>query len=162
MQTSLAQNRTGTLNDSPTTIPCHNAPSGLYSYGGRFYDVPETFDLPDGIKLRLAFQLWLNGDKQRQSLHNNVSVMTPVKPFSLLKPEMLPKTIAPRFKVCWRPILSLMTTIPIKSIRSKYEAGEIYTGEEFDNLFNNGIAQVKAKASYIFTYKGYEKYLVST
>ena len=70
MQTPLAQNRTGTLNESPTTISCHNAPSGLYSYGDRFYDVPETFDLPDGIKLRLAFRLWLNGDKQRHSLYN--------------------------------------------------------------------------------------------
>ena len=160
--TSLSQNTTGTLNETPTTIPGHNAPSGLYSYGGRFYEVPENFDLPDGIKLRLAFRLWLNGDKQRQSLHKDVSVMTPVKPFSLLKPAMLPKTIARRFKVSWRPILSLMTTIPIESIRSKYEAGEIYTGEEFDTLFNNGISQVKAKASYIFTSKRYEKYSVST
>lgn len=40
MQTSLAQNTTGTLNESSTTIPFYNAPSGLYSYGGRFYDVP--------------------------------------------------------------------------------------------------------------------------
>ena len=80
---SLSQNTTGTLNETPTTTPGHNGPPGLYSYGGRIYEVPETFDLPHGIKLWLAFRLWLNGDKQRQSLNNNVSVMTPVKPFSL-------------------------------------------------------------------------------
>ena len=90
----------------------------LYSYQGRFWQVPEDFDFPDGTKRRRAWELWLCG----MTINNQR-----IPPFRLLKPTMLPKKLEVKFKTSWLPILTKMDETPglllpssVDSIDSKF------------------------------------------
>jgi hypothetical protein len=127
-----------------------------YCYGGRFYSVPQGFELPTKLKLRAAFGLWINGDPSLKSYQKppgrseeKVLTATPIKAYRLIQSKMLPKDIARKFKVSWMPILKLMT-----SVCNNLPASA--TGEALDALYKQGLEQVRNNAAYIFAEGRYE------
>jgi hypothetical protein len=127
-----------------------------YCYGGRFYSVPQGFELPTKLKLRAAFGLWINGDPSLKSYQKppgrseeKVLTATPIKAYRLIQSKMLPKDIARKFKVSWMPILKLMT-----SVCNNLPASA--TGQALDALYKQGLEQVRNNAAYIFAEGRYE------
>jgi hypothetical protein len=132
-----------------------------YCYGGRFYSVPKGFELPMKLKLRAAFGLWINGDPSRKSYQKlpgsseEVLTATPIKSYRMIKTAMLPKNVANQFKASWMPILKLMT-----SVCNNLPA--LATGQALDELYKQGLDQVRKNAAYIFAKGGYTDWTLST
>lgn len=76
------------------------SPYPLYTYEGRLWQVPCDFHLPPRVDRRKAWELWLCGVTDT---NNNV-----IRPFRLLKPNLLPKSVRSKFKTEWQPILIKM------------------------------------------------------
>ena len=65
-------------------------------YGGKFWMVPENFVLPTGVKRKRAWAGMVLGDGKY------------IRPFRLLKAELLPQKIRNKFKLEWQPIMRKM------------------------------------------------------
>ena len=76
----------------------------LWSYKGKFWHVPESFVLPNGVKRKRAWEFWLKGVTLEDGKR--------IRPFRFFKPSLLPKKIATKFKVEWQPILKKMSATP--------------------------------------------------
>ena len=64
----------------------------LYAYSGKWWHVPENFELNTTINLRSAFRLWLFGMPGHQvESRSGAARAAPVQPFRLFKKSMLPK-----------------------------------------------------------------------
>ncbi len=75
----------------------------LWSYDGKFWMVPQGFQLPAKTKRKRAWEFWIagmtvNGDK--------------IRPFRHLKPAMLPPEVKKKFKTEWQPIMRKMENTP--------------------------------------------------
>ena len=97
-------------NDNNLSIGDHNitmeAVTGytLWSYGGKFWHVPEDFALPARTKRKRAWELWVSG----MELENGKKI----RPFRFIKPRFIPKKHWVKFKTEWQPIMKKMEKAP--------------------------------------------------
>lgn len=109
---SLRKSRVGNTDDSvpsftsKTSLTGHQkevetgSPYVLYTYEGKLWHVPHDFNFPPKVDRRKAWELWLCGVTDT---NNNV-----IRPFRLLKPNLLPKSVKSKFKTQWQPVLIKM------------------------------------------------------
>jgi hypothetical protein len=146
---------------SATVFDSNTPDQWRYCYEGRFYSVPRGFELPMRLKLRAAFGLWINGDPSRKSYQKLpgksevILTATPIKPYRMIKPTMLPKEVACKFRVSWMPILKLMTS-------GNNNLPALATGKALDDLYNQGLGQIMSNAAYIFAKGGDTDWAIST
>jgi hypothetical protein len=95
----------------------------VYCYGGdgdqhKFYHIPKGFQMPaESPKLLPAMQLWLVGmpmNSRREIVNGTVTTYNePVRPFRLLKTDMLPKKFKSQFSLSnWRRIFEFIEQDP--------------------------------------------------
>ena len=81
----------------------------LFSYRGRFWDVPATFSFPVGVKRDVGWKLWLQGMPGfAKEGKNSVIEQHSVKPFRKCLPARLPTRVSDVYKLHWRPVFSKM------------------------------------------------------
>ena len=77
----------------------------FYTFGGRFWQVPEHFAFPKDDKLLLGWRLWVGGQAGYEYLNKaRKKQLAPVRPFSILKKKMLPKEVRKKYSLSWGPI----------------------------------------------------------
>ena len=94
----------------------------LHYWDGKYWHVPKNFDFPKACTLRRAFEMWLVG---LPNFKNESSEATPIMPFRRMNPKSLPKKLANKFKIEWRPILSKMLEAPNLSEEVRGNANSI-------------------------------------
>ena len=116
----------------------------LYTYEGRFWQVPKDFEFPQGVRLDTGWKLWMCGLPSNETNgNNNIRVQAPVRPFRILKPTMLPLDVRKKFQLHWRPIFSLMGNAP--------DLGPVTNTDDSISLsFSVGKEYLKARVSYAF------------
>ena len=62
---------------------------------GKFYYVPQGYDLPQKTQMLPAFRLWINGDNMNERMINNsiATVKEPVRPFLLWTADQIPANL---------------------------------------------------------------------
>ena len=74
----------------------------LFSYRGRFWDVPATFAFPTRVKRDVGWKLWLQGMPGFATEgENGVLEQRNIKPFRKFLPARLPKKASDVFKIHW-------------------------------------------------------------
>jgi hypothetical protein len=116
----------------------------LYSYRGRFWDVPATFAFPAGVKRDVGWKLWLQGMPGfTMEGENGVIEQHNIKAFRKFLPARLPKKVSDVFKLHWRPLFSMMEEgigcIP-----------ENLTPKIVDDLYEIATEYLQTRVSYIF------------
>ena len=91
---------------APSTAATSNHQGNLYSFDGRFFQVPKNFALPAKTKRRRAWELWIHGQSGFQLEDGSPA---PIPPFRMFDPLLLPKNLRCKFKSEWRPILQKMS-----------------------------------------------------
>ena len=78
------------MNNNPTV---GNNPGNLFLYSGKFWDVPQNFQFPKGLKRHAGWKLlWLHGMPGHSVIgENGVLGQKPIKPFCTFVPGRLPK-----------------------------------------------------------------------
>jgi hypothetical protein len=72
----------------------------MYSYADRFWDVPEGFVFPAGVKRDAGWKLWLQGMPAYTRVgENGERIPSPIKPFRDLAPRRLPKKLADTYNI---------------------------------------------------------------
>ena len=117
----------------------------LYTYNGRFWDVPQTFAFPASMKRDVGWRLWLQGMPAYTTVGENGAVVyNKIKAFRTFLPARLPKKIAEAYKLHWRPVYGMMEkgvgVIP-----------EELTPEIVNNLYDLGTEYLRTRVSYVFT-----------
>ena len=117
----------------------------LFSFQGKFWDVPEDFLFPAGLKRDAGWRLWLLGMPAFMMRGENGELeQRAIKPFRKLIPSRLPKKIANAYKLHWRPVYKMMEqglTQPVP---------QSCTVDEVNSLFEQGTTYMKTRVSYIF------------
>ena len=92
-------------NNNDTPPPPPPSPYELYNWDGRFWQVPKGFMFPKDVKRKRAWELWLIGQPNflKEDGTNGC-----ILPYRLMDPKLLPKQIANKLKVEWRPVLKHM------------------------------------------------------
>ena len=117
----------------------------LYTYAGRFWDVPQNFAFPASVKRDVGWRLWLQGMPSYASVgENGAMIQNKVKQFRNFLPARLPKKLAEIFKLHWRPVYLMME-------KGMGEIPEVLTPEIVNNLFNLGTDYLRRRVSYVFT-----------
>jgi hypothetical protein len=117
----------------------------LFSFGGRFWDVPATFAFPAGVKRDVGWKLWLQGMPGFTAEgENGIIERRNIKPFRKFLPARLPKKIADVYKIHWRPVFAMM------------EAGigdipQNLTPDIVNELYERGTDYLKTRVSYVFS-----------
>ena len=121
--------------------------SVMYSYAGRFWDVPDGFSFPARIQRHVGWKLWLQGmPDYTQVGENGDRIPSPIKPFRDFLPRQLPKKLADTYKLHWRPIFRLMEEgFPCDDIPQHLPSMEVV-----DALYNTATEYLKTRVSYIF------------
>ena len=121
-----------------------NQGGNMYVYSGRFWDVPESFAFPAGIKRDVGWRLWLTGMPAYRTEGENGEVEhNAIKPFRKFLPARLPKKIADIYKLHWRPVYLMM----------EEGAGKIpehLTTAIVNSLYERGTEHLQTRVSYIF------------
>jgi len=126
-------------------------PTGtLFSYAGRFWDVPQDFAFPIGVKRDVGWKLWLHGMPGYSTVDETSGqvIQKPIKPFRKFLPARLPKKIADTFKLHWRPIYMMME----EGLEMNILAGATpqQSAESIDSLYNQATDHLKTRVRYIF------------
>ncbi len=122
-----------------------NQGSTLYLYAGRFWDVPEYFFFPAGIKRDVGWKLRLAGMPAYRTEGENGSVINnAIKPCRKFLPARLPKKIADIYKLHWRPVYVMME----EGIGN--EIPEHLTTAIVNNLYERGTEHLQRRVSSIF------------
>ena len=117
----------------------------LYTYAGRFWDVPQNFAFPASVKRDVGWRLWLQGMPSYASVgENGAMIQNKVKQFQNFLPARLPKKLAEIIKLHWRPVYLMME-------KGMGEIPEVLTPEIVNNLFNLGTDYLRRRVSYVFT-----------
>jgi hypothetical protein len=126
----------------------HESAAGtIYSYSGRFWDVPEGFLFPAAVKRDLGWKLWLQGmPGYTRASENGEMIHSPVKPFRKLVPSRLPKKLADTYKLHWRPIFNMME----EGIRQDDIPQNMPSIEVVENLYTTATEYLKTRVSYVF------------
>ena len=82
----------------------------IFTYSGKFWDVPQGFAFPHGLKQNTGWKLWLNGMPGYRKVCENTGeeIAQPIRPFRTFIPGRLPKKVADTFKLHWRPLFQMM------------------------------------------------------
>ena len=100
------QNDQPTLQNNVTDqLPSSSVRGNLYSWGGKFYQVPRNFAFPKSTKRRAAWDLWIWG---QDSFQLEDGTAAPIIPFRNFDPRLLPMKQRLKYKVEWRPVLQKM------------------------------------------------------
>ena len=133
--------------------PNHSNPTvgGLFAYSGRFWDVPEGFLFPSGIKRDVGWKLWIQGMPAYAIVGENGEIVSrKIKPFRKLLPSRLPKKVADTFKLIWRPIFTMMEEGITGNVLASTDESML-TSEMINSLYNEGTDHLRTKrVSYIF------------
>jgi hypothetical protein len=117
----------------------------LFSYRGRFWDVPATFAFPVGIKRDIGWKLWLQGMPGYTTTgENGVIERRNIKPFRKFQPARLPKRVSDVYKLHWRPVFAMME-------EGIGQIPENLTPEIVDDLYERGTEYLQTRVSYVFT-----------
>ncbi|KAI2498280.1 hypothetical protein MHU86_16207 [Fragilaria crotonensis] len=121
----------------------------VYSHNGHFWQVPKPFEFPTQVDLRGAFRLWLKGMPGYEiETKDSVSKAAPIRPFRLLDPKMLPKSVRAVFHLHWEPILQMMCQTPGLDIPRNPST---ITATQFLELYSVAFEYLKTKrVSYVF------------
>ena len=112
----------------------------LFSYNGRFYDVPANFKFPKRIKLREALQFWLLGQSISADGSSNI------KPFRKIKPSMLPtKQMQDTFRIHWKALFSFLETVT-----DIVPDANTLSAEQINTIYEKFVAVLKDRVSYCF------------
>ena len=76
----------------------------LWSYKGRFWSVPENFEVPKKVRRRRGWELWLQG--------MNTPDGKKVCPFREFTSQTIPPVVYKKMKIEWQPILRRMEKTP--------------------------------------------------
>jgi len=122
----------------------------IYMHRGRFWHVPEHFQLDNRMKLRPAFRLWLEGMPGHEIRDPTGRKMAaPIRPFRLLKSTFLPKSVKQKLEVAWRPIFKLMEQAPGVNLP---DGSTNLTADEFDHLYETCFEYVKTqRLAYVYS-----------
>ena len=94
----------------------HNASTTCFrnfAHGGRFWCVPETFQLPSRTKLENGWRIWIQGLPGFQiEDRDHIARAAPIRPFRKFANAMLPPEIKQRFCLYWSPIFRVMEETP--------------------------------------------------
>lgn len=85
-----------------------------YSWGGGFWQVPESFSWPTGIRLLAGWTLWIRGmpGYEVPGASDGTRRKAPIRPYRLLDKKMLPPLLKKQFGLHWEPIFSMMELTP--------------------------------------------------
>ena len=124
----------------------HRRVGTVYTYNGRFWDVPQTFAFPAAVKRDIGWRLWLQGMPAYTTVGENGAVVyNKIKPFRMFLPARLPKKIAEAYKLHWRPVYGMMEKARVSDMP------EELTPEIVNNLYDLGTEYLRTRVSYIFT-----------
>ena len=116
----------------------------IYTYAGRFWDVPQTFAFPASVKRDVGWRLWLQGMPAHTTVGKNGEVIqNKIKAFRYFLPARLPKKLAEVYKLHWRPLFAMME-------KGVGEIPELLTAEIVNNLYDLGTEYLKTRVSYVF------------
>jgi hypothetical protein len=116
----------------------------LFSYSGKFWDVPEDFEFPKGLKRNVGWKLWLQGMPGHSAVGENDEITArPIKPFRSFVPGRLPKKIADTFKLHWRPLFTMMEE-GLDGIPQNPSA------ETIDDLYEQATEHLKTRVGFVF------------
>jgi hypothetical protein len=116
----------------------------LYTYAGRFWDVPQTFAFPASVKRDVGWRLWLQGMPAHTMVgENGELIQNKIKAFRNFLPARLPRKLAEVYKLHWRPLFAMME-------KGVGEIPELLTAEIVNNLYDLGSEYLKSRASYVF------------
>ena len=72
----------------------------LYTFGGRFWQVPEHVAFTKDAKLLFGWILWVGGQAGYEYVKKaGTKQLAPVRPFRILKKKMLPKEVQKKFSL---------------------------------------------------------------
>jgi hypothetical protein len=116
----------------------------LFTYHGRFWDVPLSFAFPSSIKRDVGWRLWLQGMPDYRTVgENGVVLHSKIKPYRDFLPARLPQKIAEVYKLHWKPVFTMMEkgvgVLPTE-----------FTIEVVDQLYDLGTEFLKTRVSYVF------------
>ena len=118
----------------------------LYSYDGRFWDVPKNFQFPVSIKRDVGWKLWLDGMPGYSAVVSGEVIEQPIKAFRKFVLSRLPKKIRDTFKLHWKPLYILMESgVVINGI-----IPDMPNDESVMNLYNLGTEHLQRRVSYVF------------
>ncbi|KAI2510970.1 hypothetical protein MHU86_3442 [Fragilaria crotonensis] len=84
-----------------------------FAHGGRFWCVPEAFQLPSRIKLENGWRIWLQGLPGFQiEDRDHIARAAPIRPFRKFTNALLPAEVKKRFFLHWSPIFKAMEETP--------------------------------------------------
>jgi hypothetical protein len=81
----------------------------LYNWDGKFWHVPPNFSFPKLCTRRRAFELWLVGMPNFKKENGDKA---PVMPFRRMETKFLPKALAHKLSIEWKPIMNKMMEAP--------------------------------------------------
>ena len=85
-------------NDNDKALVAGRQHHRLYTFCGRFWQVPEHFAFPKDAKLLLGWILWVGGQAGYEYLNKaGTKQLVPVLPFRILKKKILPKEVRKKF-----------------------------------------------------------------
>ena len=117
----------------------------LYTYNGRFWDVPQAFAFPASVKRDVGWRLGLQGMPAFTPVgENGVVEYNKIKPFRMLLPARLPKKIAEAYKLHWRPVYGMMEK-GVGNIPEELTPGIV------NNLYGLGTEHLRTWVRYVFT-----------
>jgi hypothetical protein len=81
----------------------------LYCHGSRMWHVPQNLVMNNRLHLRSAFRMWIFGMPGHQITSTDGETRAaPVRPFHLLKSDMLPKDVRASFENHWAPVMKIL------------------------------------------------------
>lgn len=111
-----------------------------YSYGGKFYLVPQDFQFPKRVSIKDGINFWFRG----LSVGNDGNY---VKPFRELNTKGLPKKLGNEYKLhwtgCFKHLESSGIVIPTSNTRNTTQA-------TIDNIYSQFEAWIKQRFTYCF------------
>ena len=122
----------------------------MYSYDGKFWDVPQGFAFPEKVTRKKAWEIWLYGFPGYMMKKGNECVKCPIKPFCYITANKLPKPLCNAFKVSWRPILVEMSKAPNLELPNNNDA---ISSEVIETTYSIASEYLKQKYSCLFTTK---------
>ena len=124
---------------------------GRYSYGGKFWMVPEGFAFPKGASTFQAFTFWFRGMPEYQMGPKHC----PIAPFKRLAPEHLPPKICLVYRNEYLPCMKMLVSFVPQS-------HDTPTTGEIREWFDVAMEGLKEEIAYIFTNHRWATYTVGS
>ena len=148
----------GFRNNNEVVMQRVQVTSNVFSYDGKFWDVPQGFEFPGKMRIKAAWNCWLLGLPNYKADIDGVTHQIPIKPFRSLKPSRLPKKLELWMRNNFLPFTRIMEKAPDLVIDSETDINDDFVNTSFDI----GIAFMKSRVEYLFLNSNWNKYSVST